>query len=503
MQPRTVAGYEITGTLGEGGMGIVYLARDPTLDRSVALKVMRASMVGPQGRERFLREARACSRINHPNIVTVYAAGEADGSLYMAMELLEGRTLRAVIDEGPIEWRRAAAWTAEILSALERLHGEGIVHRDLKPENMMIGPGGGITLMDFGIARVASESRITVDVSGLGTAQYMSPEQAVGGSTDPRSDIFSMGTILYEMLAGEHPFGGEHPMAVLYRIANEKHVPLSERSDDVPSPIVDAVEKALEKDPAARYRDAGTFRGSLLETLAPIGTAAPRIPRRLLVLIAAAVVVIAAGTGLILRGDLERGDRAAAETHNRLGQERQDAGDIPGAQVEYRNAIIEDRRWEIPWNNLAVIAIGEHCLDEADSLLRIALEINPRHAPALYNMGSVRWDLGDEAAAERYYREAIEADPSWAQPYNNLGALLLSLERFAEAKRILDEGLSRDAAAPSRPEITAFLLKNRGLAAAGLGEPDAPRYWERSLEILPGNEEVRRLLDERTRPRGE
>jgi Tfp pilus assembly protein PilF len=109
-------------------------------------------------------------------------------------------------------------------------------------------------------------------------------------------------------------------------------------------------------------------------------------------------------------------------------------------------------------------------------------------------MGSVRWDLGDEEAAERWYRRALEADPSWAQPYNNLGALLIGQDRFAEAKEVLDEGLRRDAASPTRPEITAFLLKNRGLAAAGLGEADAPRYWERSLEILPGNEEVKRLL---------
>jgi len=493
MQPKTIAQYEITGTLGEGGMGIVYLARDSTLDRNVALKVLRGSIVGPEGRERFLREARACSRINHPNIVTVYAAGEADGSLYMAMELLEGRTLRAVIDEGPVEWRRAAAWAADILSALERLHEEGIVHRDLKPENMMIGPRGEITLMDFGIAHVSSEARITVDVSGLGTAHYMSPEQATGGTTDPRSDIFSMGTILYEMLTGELPFTGEHPMAVMYCIANTPHVPLAERGIDVPDEISAAVETALEKDPAARHAGAAAFREALAGGLGP-GEGGRRLSWRLLVPIAAGVVLAAAAVGLVLRGSGQRGDRPAAEMHNRLGQQRQDAGDVPGAQVEYRNAIIEDRRWAIPWNNLAVIAIDERQLGEADSLLRIAVEIDPRYAPALYNMGSVRWDLGDEEAAERWYRRALEADPSWAQPYNNLGALLIGQDRFAEAKEVLDEGLRRDAASPTRPEITAFLLKNRGLAAAGLGEADAPRYWERSLEILPGNEEVKRLL---------
>ncbi|MDD3643250.1 MAG: protein kinase [Candidatus Krumholzibacteria bacterium] len=499
MQPKTIAGYEITGTLGEGGMGIVYLARDPTLDRSVALKILRGSIVGPEGRERFLREARACSRINHPNIVTVYAAGEADGNLYMAMELLEGRTLREVIDEGPVEWRQASSWAADILSALERLHEEGIVHRDLKPENMMIGPRGGITLMDFGIAHVSSEARITIDVSGLGTAHYMSPEQATGAATGPRSDIFSMGTILYEMLTGELPFRGEHPMAVMYCIANERHRPMADHPVDVPGKIAAAVETALEKDPGRRHPDAGSFRAELLDSLGP--AAGRGLSRRLLVPLAAGLVIVSAGIGLMLRGGGERGDRAAAESHNRLGQERQDAGDMPGAQVEYRNAIIADRRWEIPWNNLAVVAIEARSLDEADSLLRIAIDINPRHAPSLYNMGSVRWDLGDPGSGERFYRRAIESDPSWAQPCNNLGALLLEQGRFAEAKQILEVGIARDAASPSRPEITAFLLKNRGLAAAGLGEPDAPRYWERSPEILPANEEVRRLLADWRRDR--
>jgi len=496
VESKTIAGYEISGTLGEGGMGIVYLARDPTLDRSIALKVLRGSIVGPEGRERFLREARACSRINHPNIVTVYAAGEADGNLYIAMELLEGRTLRAVIGEGPVEWRQAASWTADILSALERLHEEGIVHRDLKPENMMIGPHGEITLMDFGIAHVSSEARITVDVSGLGTAHYMSPEQAIGGATDPRSDIFSMGTILYEMLTGELPFTGEHPMAVMYCIANERHRPIADRPVEVPGEIAAAAETALEKDPDLRHQDAEAFRRALLGQLGP-GAAGRRRPSwRVLVPLAAALVIAASAVGLMLRGSGGRGDRGTAEVHNRLGQDRQDEGDIPGAQVEYRNAIIADRRWEIPWNNLAVIAIDARELEEADSLLRIAIDINPRYAPALYNMGSVRWDLGDRAAAERFYREAMEAEPSWAQPYNNLGALLLDQGRFSDARRVLDEGLLRDTAAPSRPEITAFLLKNRGLAAAGLEEQDAPRYWERSLEILPDNEEVRLLLSD-------
>ena len=203
--PARIAGYDIIGTLGEGGMGIVYRARDAALDREIALKVIRPESLGVQARERFVREAKACSRINHPNIVTVYAAGEDGGAPWYAMELVDGETLRAVIHRGPVPWETAADWIAGVLDALSRLHAEGIVHRDLKPENIIVTRDGAAKLMDFGIARLSFETSLTADGATLGTARYMSPEQVRGTPVDARSDLFSLGAVLYELPTANLP----------------------------------------------------------------------------------------------------------------------------------------------------------------------------------------------------------------------------------------------------------------------------------------------------------
>jgi serine/threonine protein kinase len=494
-----IAGFEIIRVLGEGGMGIVYLARDETLQRELAVKVLRRELVGDEGRERFVREARACSRISHPNIVTVYAAGEQDGDLYIAMELLEGRTLRDTIEEeGPIEWQRASGWMTSILSALQRLHDDGIIHRDLKPENIMVGSDGGVKLMDFGIAHVASESRITVDVSMLGTAQYMSPEQTTGMPTDARSDIFSVGTILYEALSGEIPFNAPHPMAVMYSIANDAHESLSGREPEIPGELAAIVDRALEKDPDARFASAGDFAEELTALTDGSGGAGKfrQLPlwRRLLIPAAAIVVIAAVLTWSFSRGP-EKGDRETAVHHNELGQQNEDDGDVAGAQLEYRNAIISDPAWEVPWNNLAIIELNEGDFVEADSLLDEALKRNPEYAGALYNMGTVKWEREDLDGAEESLRTAIGFDPSLIPAYNNLGRLLIDLGRPEEAAAILDDGLSIFDSTSYPDEFKAHLLKNRGIAAAEMGDSSAETWWRRSLEIIPDNNEVRKLLE--------
>ncbi len=494
-----IAQFEIVRTLGEGGMGIVYLARDETLRRDLAVKVLRKEIIGAEGRERFIREARACSRINHPNIVTVYAAGEHEDNLYIAMELLEGKTLREAVEKnGRAEWQKAAGWMIAILSALQRLHDEGIIHRDLKPENIMVAPDGSVKLMDFGIAHVASESRITVDVSMLGTAQYMSPEQATGMPTDARSDIFSIGTILYETLSGEIPFNAPHPMAVMYSITNEEHESLAGREPDIPGELAAIIDRALAKDPDARFASAGEF-ASALSALTDggegTGTPAPAPLWRRIAVPAAALIVIATVIAWAFTRGPGKGDRATAQRHNSLAQQHQDEGNIPGAQLEYRNAIINDPQWEIPWNNLAIIELNEGDYEEADSLLGEALQRDPDYTEALYNMGTVRWEKNDLEGAEINLRAAIKADPDFMYAYNNLGKLLIDTKRPSEAARLLDEALSRFDSTPYPDELKAYLFKNRGIAAAELGDASAETWWRRSLEIIPDNDEVRRLLD--------
>ncbi len=480
-------------------MGVVYRARDSTLDRALAIKVIRRENIDSEGKERFLREARACSRINHPNIVTVYAAGEEDGCPYLAMELLEGQTLREIIEKGPVSWLQASQWLANILDALARLHQEGIVHRDLKPENIMVTSEGTIKLMDFGIASLASCATITKEETTLGTAFYMSPEQVAGEKVDPRSDIFAVGIILYELLAGQRPFRGEHPMAVMYAIVNEPPLPLENVAKDMPEGLKTVLARALEKDPEKRFPDAASFGQALVALLkgeADSATGAHGVDRErrsLLSLILPVAVMIGLAVVIsswVVLTRMNRGDRAAATLHNERGQEYHQIGAIDSARAEYRRAILADGKYEVPWNNLAVLAIKENSLEEADSLLQKALSIDAEYAAALFNLGLVRWKKGDPKSAERLYRASLAADSSFSQGYSMLGDLLLALDRVGEAREVLDEGLHRNTNHP-------YLLKNRGRVAAREGEDEAARqYWLRAISELPDNLELHRLLAE-------
>ena len=258
-----IAGFEIKSALGEGAMGVVYKALDTTLDRPLAIKVIRPGSLNHEGKQRFLREARACSKINHPNIITVYAAGEDNDRPYLAMEFVNGRTLSEIIEDGPVAPEQAAAWVANILDALARLHAEGIVHRDLKPDNIMVTNEGVVKLMDFGVAHVASSTTMTQAGTAVGTVYYMSPEQAAGKKADARSDVFAMGTVLYQMLTGALPFQGEHMMSVMYLIANEQPKALNDYELDLPLDMIDAVERAMQKEPEDRFQSAADFRDAL------------------------------------------------------------------------------------------------------------------------------------------------------------------------------------------------------------------------------------------------
>ena len=496
MDKKTIAGYTIEETLGEGGMGVVYRAVDPTLDRRLALKVIRRATLSAAAKERFLREARAASRLNHPNIVTVYAAGEEDGYPYLAMEFVEGRTLRAVIDQGPIPWDKAVAWTTDILDALQRLHQEGIVHRDLKPENIMVTTDGAVKLMDFGVAHIAQSETLTQEGAAVGTVYYMSPEQAAGKKADPRSDIFSMAAVFYQMITADFPFPGEHPMSVMYGITNLPPKRLAEYPVSTPEGLQAILDKAMEKNRDDRYPDAGVFRDAL-RTLRDqefgIGTATPGLRTRILQIgIPAAAVIAVAVLAFVFFGRerAPKPDHDLAVRLNELGHSAQVSGDITGARSEYLRATMADPGYAHPWNNLAMLALADGNIQEADSLLRRAATIDSSYAEALYNLASLRLDLNDLPAAEKYFRASLRADSTQFASYNNLGALLLADGRPAEAVRVLDRGLRFH---PDQPH----LLKNRGRAAEKTGDAEAAiRYFEMGIEKDPQLIELHRLAAE-------
>ncbi len=277
--------YELGEILGFGGMSEVHLARDLRLHRDVAVKVLRADLArDPSFYLRFRREAQNAAALNHPAIVAVYDTGEADttaGPLpYIVMEYVDGVTLRDIVHtDGPMPVQRALEVIADACQALNFSHQHGIVHRDVKPANIMISKTGAVKVMDFGIARAIADggNKVTQTAAVIGTAQYLSPEQARGEQVDARSDVYSLGCVLYEILTGQPPFVGDSPVAVAYQHVREDPVPPSQKRRDI-SPELDAVVlKALAKNPDNRYQSAAEMRNDLVRVHSGEKPDAPKV----------------------------------------------------------------------------------------------------------------------------------------------------------------------------------------------------------------------------------
>jgi len=262
---QTIAHYKITSKLGEGGMGEVFLATDSTLDRQVALKFLPASLQKDhEARERLIREAKAASKLNHKNILTVYSVASAEGRDFIVMEYVEGRSLREILDlaeELPID--QILRIGLQICDGLATAHEQGVVHRDIKPANILVTPKGQVKITDFGLATWRGATQLTKEGTTVGTAAYMAPEQIQGKKTDPRSDLFSLGVVLYEMIARRRPFGGEHEAAISYAITNEIPEPLQRYKAGVHPGLEQIVARSLEKDPSTRYQSAADMLAEL------------------------------------------------------------------------------------------------------------------------------------------------------------------------------------------------------------------------------------------------
>jgi tetratricopeptide (TPR) repeat protein/predicted Ser/Thr protein kinase len=262
---KTFSQYKIISKLGGGGMGVVYKAHHRKLDRTVALKFLPHDVSHTSAqRERFLREARAASALDHPNICTIYDIDEtADGQTFIAMGFCEGEPLDAVIARKALPIDRAVDIAMKVASGLSCAHGKGIVHRDIKPANIIVTDDGGVKVIDFGIAKLTGQTTVTHEGSLVGTVAYMSPEQAQGGEVDHRVDIWSLGAVLYEMVAGAQPFSGDHAASVIYRILNEEPAPVVPLRRETPEALGAIIHRALQKNPADRFASMEEMRSAL------------------------------------------------------------------------------------------------------------------------------------------------------------------------------------------------------------------------------------------------
>jgi predicted ATPase/predicted Ser/Thr protein kinase len=275
---ETVSHYKILAKLGEGGMGVVYKAEDTRLLRPVALKFVAAHALASEGaRERFVQEARAAAACDHPHICTIYEIDEVEGRTFIAMAYVEGRDLDEVIAEGPLEPDRAIVIASQVADGLSAAHARGIVHRDIKPANIMVGADGQARIMDFGLAETGSDAKLTRPATAAGTIAYMSPERTRGHGFDHRTDIWSLGVVLYEMLTGELPFRGGTDQAFIYSLFHDEPPPLDEEALGAPRGLAAVVARALAKDPEERYQDVG----AMLTDLRAVSVGGPAVGSRL------------------------------------------------------------------------------------------------------------------------------------------------------------------------------------------------------------------------------
>ena len=448
-------------------MGVVYRARDERLHREVALKQLPAEMFqDPARRQRFLREARAASALNHPRIVTVHDILEDEDGAYLVMELVEGRTLAEMIPRGGLAVSSALRYAAQIASAIAAAHEVGIIHRDLKPGNVMVTPEDEVKVLDFGLAKLsrpdspaAEDLHLTREGTLLGTASYMSPEQAFGEPVDARSDVFSFGVVLYQMLTGKLPFDPDSGQSLPRQIVSAEPMPLRQRRADLPRELEALVQRTLAKDREDRPADLGEIAGELeamaagfpatrrpLDQARTLQMPATEVRRRRWPLIAVAGLAVAAGGLLLAPGVLQRlvgGDpepaveAAPGETSYRLFQ--QGLGhlrhyDRP-QRVElairsFREAVDEDPGYAPAWGGLARAQWRKYRSTKDRAWLDLALEnaerareLDPQLTLALVSLGYILIATGNLDAAEAELGRALLLDPANADARRALGDL--------------------------------------------------------------------------------
>ena len=518
--------YTILSPLGAGGMGEVYLGRDTRLDRMVAIKVLPShSMGNAEAIERFEREARAISRLNHPNVCTLYDVGQVHDVRYLVMEYLEGRSLSQIVATGRLSVSDALRYGRQIAEALAKAHAAGIIHRDLKPANVIITSEGTAKVLDFGLARrqpteeEATRGPVTDVGCAVGTPQYMSPEQLMGEHIDIRTDVFSFGVLLYELLTGARPFTGSNVFSIAQRIQEARPTPLADLRPDVPREVTAVVDRALEKDPGKRFQSGGELLAALraielmvasreliVDGRAP-ATSFSSVGRstRLswLLTVAAGLGMLSALTWGVLRSsDPQQIDDAAstAATASSLGAfqwaqrgyaslSRYDVPEnVDRAIEEFRNAVTRDASNAYAHAGLAQAYQRKHSATPDPQIIRLAaaaaqhaVELNPDLSAAHLAVAVVRSAEGRQDEAQRALEKARELDPRNAHVRMWMGELLRLQRRIDDA-----DAQFREAVTLAADDWVVHQYRGRLLYGASRFQ-EAVDEWERARALTPDN----------------
>jgi eukaryotic-like serine/threonine-protein kinase len=537
---ESILHYQVLAKIGEGGMGIVYSALDTRLGRTVALKVLPPGKSNdPKRRQRFLREARAAAALNHPNIVAVYDIGTHRDIDFIVMELVAGSSLHRLIREGPLPLEDVLSYSLQIAKALAKAHAAGVVHRDLKPGNVMITDEGSVKLLDFGLAQLnpvltvadaspeeetETESAITQLGVAVGTIQYMSPEQARGETVDQRSDVFSFGVILYEMLGGSRPFHASSAIALLHAIGYDQPKPIGELRKDIPAGLQEIVTRCLQKQPEARFASMEPVVAALREMRRESGDSSvrsgvplpdtrsvPARPKRGWKWIAATILAVGIVGGFSLLAPrwwhAFRDSGVASAIHlpasaaewNRRGHAylfRYDrAGNVDHAIESFQKALEQDQENAAAYAGLGKAYAYKHSENQDPQWLRQAtananraLQLGPLLADAHVSMGFAYSEALNYHDAEREFRRAIELEPSNADAQLLLGYCLYREKRPAEAEqtyRTLIQEHPDDWRA--HQFLAAFLYRTERYE-------DAISAFGKAISLAPDNASIYRIL---------
>ena len=455
--------YRILQEIGAGGMGIVYLAEDEKLHRRVALKFLAKSIQDdPAARDRLMREARAASALNHPNIVGIHAIEAADDRVFIVMEYVEGESLHKAVKAGKITWQRALEIAPQILSALATAHDAGVVHRDIKSDNILLTSKGQVKVLDFGLARGRDASlTVTRTGSSAGTPAYMSPEQVRDEPVDERSDLFSFGVVLYEMLTGRTPFKGEHQAALAYSIVNETPADLRKHNPQIPANLQPVVSKLLEKDPRERYASANAVLDDMRRVESGGRVASARKRRSALVTaVVAAVAVIAAVWVVRDRSGGESSAASGADAGRKMLAVLPFENLGPTEHEYFADGITEEITTQLAkLSDLGVISRTSAMKYKGSnkSLREIGHELGIDYVLE----GSVRWDKSGDQNNVRITTQLIRIDDDthlWADNFDRVYDQIFALQ--SEIAQKVATALDVTLLEPERAALAAKPTKN-------------------------------------------